>query len=430
MNIRSLKRYAYVAAWCCILMPGFSVAQGTYYTDIQRGRYLVKAGDCVACHTAENGKSFAGGYAVPTPFGTIYSTNITPDADTGIGKWSSDDFYNAMHNGVRPDGQHLYPAFPYPWYTKMTREDIDAIKKYLDTLEPVRQENKKPELIWPLTWRTAIAGWKMLFFEPGEYIADPDKSQVWNRGAYLVNGAGHCAACHSPKNIFGATSDKDHLSGGDAGESWFAPSLRDAHRDGLGAWTTDDIVQYLKTGANQQSYSAGAMTDVVMESTQYLTDDDLEAIAVYLKDMPSSSQKSQKADADTAPKIEEAVMDRGRALYVDNCMGCHMAEGAGQDNAFPPLKASSAIQAAKADTLIHVTLAGATSADTDLRPTGLAMPAFGWKLNDSEVADLINYIRNSWGNQAPRVDADAVAKVREDVRKLGAIEIGPLASPY
>lgn len=406
-------------------------AQGTTYTEIERGRYLTKAGDCMACHTVKGGQPYAGGFPVPTPFGKIYSSNITPDRETGIGKWSNDDFYKAMHEGIRRDGQHLYPAFPYPWYTKLSRTDVDAIKAYLDTLPAVKQENKKPDLPWPLTLRSAIAGWNLLFFHPGEQPPSPEKSAEWNRGAYLIEGAGHCAACHTPKNLAGGTKLGKGLSGGDAGDSWFAPALSGDTRDGIGAWSIDEIVAYLKHGANRHAASAGPMTEVIMNSTQYLTDSDLKAMAVYLKDLPHDAAKHPVALPDNGkPRISDASMEKGKALYLDNCIGCHMVHGEGQKNAFPPLKGSPPVQAAKADSVIQVILAGDTMADPATRPTGLAMPAFGWKLNDDEVADLSNYIRNAWGNHAPVVSVSAVAKVRKDVHQSGTASRDKMDTRY
>lgn len=390
-------------------------AQGATFSQIQRGRYLSKAGDCTSCHTAKGGEPFAGGYPMATPFGIIYSPNITPDLQTGIGKWSGDDFFQAMHKGIRRDGQYLYPACPYPWFTRLTRTDVDALKSYLDTLAPVRQENKSNELPWPLSWRAVMAGWNMLFFHEGTYVTDSAKSEVWNRGAYLVQGAGHCAACHTPKNMLGASKDGLHLQGGDAGESWFAPSLANDQRDGIGKWTTKDIVEYLKSGANRETAAAGPMTDVVMNSTQYLSDTDLDAVAVYLKDLPATGRDKQAGKA----QVGESVMNHGRGLYMDNCIGCHMAHGEGLEHVFPRLKASASIQAENASSLIQVVLTGDRMADPPVKPTGLAMPAFGAKLSDSEIADLLNYIRNAWGNQAPLVDSDDVAKVRNDVKEFG-----------
>lgn len=389
-------------------------AQGTDFTNIQRGRYLAQAGDCISCHTVKNGKPFAGGYPVETPFGTIYSSNITPDIVTGIGNWSKDDFYRAMHKGIRKDGKPLYPACPYPWFTKMTREDVDALKDYLSTLEPVRAIAPDNELIWPLGWRRLVQGWNLLFFDEGQFIRRHDKSDVWNRGAYLVNGLGHCAACHTPKNMFGATKRDQALQGGDAGEAWHAPSLTGHERDGLGSWSVEDIVQYLSTGANSNTASVGPMTEVVMNSTQHLRKEDLIAIATYLKDIPA-----HKVDETDGEAIDADVMARGEGLYIDQCMGCHMADGKGQEGAFPRLAGSVPVHAAQPQSLIQVVLGGEFMADPTELPTGLGMPAFAWKLNDQQVADLLTYVRNNWGNQASAVTPEQVAEVREALHEYG-----------
>ncbi len=403
-----------------LLAPTDLVAQGRTYTTIERGRYLVAAGDCAACHTNPGGKPFAGGLAMATPFGTIYSTNITPDPQTGIGKYSDADFYNAMHHGVRRDGALLYPAFPYPWFTKVGRADIRAMKAYLDTLEPVRQENRAPELPWPLSVRAAMRGWNALYLHEGEYVPRSDKSADWNRGAYLVEGLGHCGACHTDKNLLGAPKRDQRLEGGSFGERWYAPSLSGGLRSGLGGWTAAQIIEYLKSGANEHTTAAGPMADVVRHSTQHLDDADLQAIAVYLKALPAEHDESMAARESSASDSDRAALARGAALYLDNCTGCHMEDGDGLAGVFPALKGSSSIQAERGDTLAHIILAGAQAAKTSGRPTGLAMPAYGWKFDDQQVADLVNYIRNAWGNRAPRTNADEVAKVREEVEKAGS----------
>ena len=390
-------------------------AQGTTYTTIERGRYLVNAGDCASCHTDQGGKPYAGGLAVPTPFGVIYSTNITPDPATGIGKWSEQDFYKAMHNGIDRDGKHLYPAFPYPWFTKVSRDDVGAIKAFLDTLTPVRQANKPTELHWPLNVREVMAGWNELYFHEGALKADSTKSEQWNRGAYLVEGLGHCGACHTATNELGAPKAGETLKGGDFGDHWYAPSLTSGLRDGLGGWSAAEIVEYLKTGANAKSAAAGPMAEVVKNSTQYLSDADLSAIAAYLKDSPVEKDKATTKTA----AIDKQALSHGEALYFDNCTGCHMENGEGLAQAFPPLKGSSAVQAKTPDTVIHVVLAGAKIAATKGKQTGLAMPAFDWKLDDKEVADLVNYIRNAWGNHASLTSVDTVSKVRRDVEHGG-----------
>ena len=379
------------------------------WSEISRGRYLVRAGDCEACHTAPRGRPFAGDRAIPTPFGTIYSTNVTPDPETGIGRWTDEDFYRAMHEGIDRQGHHLYPAFPYPWYTKLSRDDVLAIKAYLDTLTPVRQVPRRNELPWPLDQRGVLAGWNGMFFDEGTYRPDPKRSAQWNRGAYLVTGLGHCSACHGDRNLAGATDVDDPPTGGYA-ENAYAPSLAGGVRDGLGSWTTQDIVQYLGTGRNSRTAAAGPMAEVIEQSTQYLSKPDLEAMAVYLKSLPAPKDASvATADKDT--------LDRGAALYVDNCAGCHLKQGQGEIGAFPPLRQSSAVQAASADTLIGVILHGARIPRTTAEPTGLAMQGFADHLSDAQVADLTTYVRNAWGNHAEAVDADDVEGLRETLRK-------------
>ncbi|HKO68487.1 MAG TPA: cytochrome c [Burkholderiaceae bacterium] len=394
---------------CILAVASAALGQGVTYSTLERGRYLATTGNCASCHTADGGKPFAGGRAVPTPFGTIYSTNITPDRETGIGAWSNDEFYKAMHEGIRRDGQYLYPAFPYPWYTKLSARDVQAIKAYLGALPAVRQQNKPSELPWPLSVRAVMAGWNALFFREGSFRTDLNKSAQWNRGAYLVEGLGHCSACHTPKNVLGGLKKNQPLEGG-FGEHWYASSLTGDLRDGLGSWSARDIVEYLKTGSNSKAAAAGPMTDVIRNSTQHLTDDDLNAIATYLKDMPRTTDENTQ----TVRALDPSVLSRGEALYVDNCTGCHMQDGAGLAQVFPPLKASAAVQASDPTTVLHHIMGGATMAATKEKPTGLAMPAFGWKLNDQEIAALATYIRNTWGNRADAVTERQVVKVRKD----------------
>jgi mono/diheme cytochrome c family protein len=399
-------------AWA--LLAGVPVAaQGAAPAEVARGEYLVRIGDCEYCHTEPNGKPFAGGRAIPTPFGVIYSINITPDRDTGIGEWSEQDFYTAMHTGISRDGSHLYPAFPYPWFTKVTRADVDAIKAYLETVAPVAQNDKTNRLPRVLRWRGGLFGWNLLFFDEGEYKSDTAQSAQWNRGAYLVQGLAHCGACHTPDNWLGGTKHSEAFEGGNAGMHWAAPGLGGNIRDGVGGWSAAEIVEYLKTGANAKSASAGPMSDVVMNSTQYLTDTDLNAIAFYLKNRPNDRTKSP-------PKtraLGTQALARGQALYLDNCTACHNPDGRGVPDVFPPLTGSAAIQADYPGTVIHVVLAGARMAAPSSRPTGLAMPGFGWKLDDREIADVVNYARYAWGNRAPLVDADTVAAVRKDIER-------------
>lgn len=396
---------------CLAALAGTSAgrAQDAGFSDIDSGRYLARAGDCVACHTVDGGKPFAGNRPIPTPFGTLYSANITPDRETGIGGWSDAEFERAMTHGIAPGGKRLYPAFPYPFFTKVTRDDIRDIKAWLDTLEPVRQEVDPPELPWPLSWRAVLAGWNALFFEAGVFTAVPGKSAEWNRGAYLVEGLGHCAACHSPKNLAGSVQEDEAFEGG-FGEDWFAPDLTGDLREGLGEWSVEDIVEYLKTGSNRFSSAGGPMAEVVERSTQHLTWADLRAIAVYLKDLPAADEAGEPTDAGT---LDELVMAEGEALFVDNCTGCHLMSAEGQQGVFPPLAGSSVLQQDEPRSAIQIVLGGAEKPSTEEKPTPLEMPAFGWKLDDDEAAALLTYLRNAFGNMAPPVDPADVAEVRE-----------------
>lgn len=419
------------AAVAILTVSGTANAGENSFDQIQRGRYLVTVGDCVACHTAPNGEHMAGGQAIPTPFGEIYSANITPDEQTGIGTWEQEHFVRAMQEGINAEGEHLYPAFPYPYFTKVRREDLVAIWVYLNTLEPVDNEVEQPELYWPLGWRQLLAGWKTLFFEPGVYRPDSEKSQQWNRGAYLVEGLGHCGACHTPKNIFGSAKQEEQFSGAEL-QQWFAPNLTGDFKDGLGDWSKRDIVEYLKTGSNGDQIAAGLMREVIENSTQYMTRDDLGAIATYLKDLPGSSEKEMSSEEnlprrepagslsgedETSRERDESEQDRfGRALYVDNCTGCHRYDGGGMQDVFPQLRGSPIVQSDNPTSLIHVVLRGAREPRTEERPNRIAMPAFDWKLTDGQVASLLSYIRGAWGNDAAPVDSDDVADIRDATR--------------
>ena len=382
-------------------------AEELSYAKIERGKYLVQAGDCMACHTAPGGKPYAGGRAVATPFGTIYSPNLTPDRDTGIGNWSDDDFYQAMHNGIAPDGQRLYPAFPYPYFTRMTREDVLAIFAYLQTLQPVTNKRPPLEIVWPLKYRVFLRGWDWLFFQAGTFQADPQKSAEWNRGAYLVEGAGHCGACHTPKNTLGGDQASHSLQGGQL-QNWFAPQIANGARTGIGSWSEDDVVEYLKTGRNARSGATGLMAEVVANSTSKLTDADLHGMAVYIKD--------QSAAAPAPPaKPEQNVLDAGKAIYADSCAACHQNNGEGVARMFPPLKQNANIQSADPTSVIRVIVEGARTVSTKARPTPSSMPAFDWKLGDQEVAAVATYVRNAWGNQAAAVTAGQVASLRKEL---------------
>lgn len=379
--------------------------------QVERGRYLARVGDCVSCHTAKDGKPYAGGYAVETGFGTVFSPNITPDRDTGIGTWSGDDFYRALHTGHDDEGHHLYPAFPYAWFTKVTRVDVDAIKAFLDTVTPVHQENKPPQLAWWMSWRPELIGWNLLYFDQGEFLPDSTQSAEWNRGAYLIEGLGHCGACHTQKTYFGGAISAETLAGGYTkgghDNGWFAPSLTNERRSGLGGWSEAEIVQYLKTGSNARTAAAGPMKEVVRNSTSHLSDADLMAMAVYLKSLPA------RHDEPKPQGLSRQALERGQGLFIDNCAACHMHDGTGIRNLFPTLAGSSAIQARQPATVVRIVLEGAQVPAVPGQRAHIAMPAFGHKLDNADVAAVVTYIRNAWGNRGSPVDAGTVAAERK-----------------
>jgi mono/diheme cytochrome c family protein len=376
------------------------------YDEIARGRYLAVLGDCAACHTDPGGRPYAGGEAIETPFGIVDSANITPDVETGIGSWSDDDFVSALQKGKGKDGVRLYPAMPYPYFAKMSRDDILAIRAYLDTLEPVHQRVRTNQLPFPFKLRIGMAFWNAMFFDGTPFEPVAGKSADWNRGAFLLQGPGHCGACHTPKNFLGGDKSGDALQGATL-QGWFAPDLTGDKRSGLGSWSSDDIVAYLKSGQNAHASATGAMAQVIADSTSQMRDDDLKAIATYLKDQPAPRQSTPQAIAASDP-----VMKTGQAVYVDNCSACHGRDGAGVAKLFPPLKGSATVQSADPTTLGRVLLHGAQNVATATAPTSPSMPAFGWKLTDPQAAAVLTYVRNSWGNAAPAVDVGQVSKLR------------------
>jgi mono/diheme cytochrome c family protein len=390
---------------CAASNCGPAVAQASSQAAA-RGKALVEAADCASCHTADPAKPFAGGKRIDTPFGAIYSSNLTPDRETGLGAWSEEDFRRALREGVAPGGKRYYPAFPYPYFSKLTRADILAIYAYLATLAPIHNVAPAPALRWPLNYRIVMRGWNYLFFRPGPFVPDQSRSQPWNRGAYLVEGAGHCGACHTPKNMFGADRP-GRAYGGGLVQGWFAPRLDGAARSGLKSWSADDIVEYLQSGRNGRSHADGPMAEVVVNSTSKMTDDDVRAIAVYLKDLPPGAPEP----AVTPPPPDQ--MADGERLYRGACIACHEADGSGSPRIYPPLPGNANMQSADAASTLRIILDGAETVTTPRAPNSGTMPAYDSKLSDQQIADVTNYIRNSWGNAAPAVTPAQVAAARK-----------------
>jgi mono/diheme cytochrome c family protein len=396
-----------------LLAIGRAAADPDNYVSIERGKTLATAGDCIACHTASGGQPFAGGLALQTPFGAIMTPNITPDNLTGIGRWSKDDFARAMHEGRRPGGSYLYPAFPYPYYAKVSRSDLDAIYAYLQTLPPVENRVNRNMLPFPFNIRLSMAGWNGLFFTPGEFKPDPKRSDEFNRGAYLVEGLGHCGACHTPFNSFGASQNGKYLQGNQI-DNWTAPNITNDMQAGLGKWTVADIVQYLKTGQTRFSLASGPMKDVIENSTSKMADADLKAIAVYLKERGAAGPPAPSPLASS-----DARMQMGEAVFVDTCSACHMRSGDGVEHLFPKLAGNVVATQDDPASLIRLIIAGGRAASTDTTPTAPSMPSLGWRLGDEQIAAVVTYVRNSWGNAASPVSAETVKAERARVTGAG-----------
>jgi mono/diheme cytochrome c family protein len=373
---------------------------------IARGAYLARAGNCMACHTTRGGDPYAGGRAIDTPFGAVYTSNLTPDDQSGIGSWSAAHFWRAMHNGRSKDGRLLYPAFPYTSYTQVTREDADALFAYLRSLPAVFSPNHAHTLQFPFDSQAALAVWRALYFKPGVHQPEASRSAEWNRGAYLVRGLGHCSACHSARNALGATTAGLDLAGGLIPmQNWYAPSLASTHEAGVADWERSDIVSLLKDGVSKRGSVSGPMDGVVLGSTQYLTPDDLGAMAQYLKELPVSTA--------AAPAVLEAAGSAaGAKLYEKHCAGCHGMKGDGVPNAYPALAGNRAVTMPQTANLVQIVLHGGFAPATQGNPRPFGMPPFVLVLTDAEIAAVLTHLRQSWGNQATGVTALEVNHMR------------------
>ena len=376
--------------------------------QVTRGAYLALAGNCMGCHTTPGGAPYAGGRGVPTPFGTVMAPNLTPDEKTGIGSWSADDFWRALHNGRSRDGRLLYPAFPYPNYTRITRDDADAIHAWLRLVPAVEQANRPHELQFPFNQQAALAVWRALYFRPGQHRADPQRAPEADRGAYLVEGLGHCNACHSSRNAFGASTGPLDLAGGLIPvQNWYAPSLTSAQEAGVAGWETQNVVDLLKTGVSPQASVAGPMGEVVRGSTQHLSEPDLRAVAVYLKALPQTPATATEAAPDAATGA-----GAGAKLYERHCAGCHGDAGEGVSGAYPALAGNRAVTMRNVANLVHVVREGGFPPATVGNPRPYGMPPFATELSVEETAQLLSFVRGSWGNRAAAVTALEVERFR------------------
>jgi alcohol dehydrogenase (quinone), cytochrome c subunit len=392
---------------------------------VEEGRYLAVAGDCAACHTAPDGQPFAGGLSIASPIGNIYSTNITPDHDTGIGAYSLDDFDRAIRHGIVRTGGTLYPAMPYPSYARISDHDVSALYAFfLHGVTPVHAQNRPTDIRWPLSSRWPLAIWRKWFApDPEQLQADGARYNdlVVRRGSYLVQGLGHCGSCHTPRAVTlqeKALDERgaDYLSGGPVIDGWSSVNLRGNTADGLGASSLDEIARLLKSARNtSQAVVGSAMGDVITHSTQFMHDDDLTAIATYLKTLPASAKTTAtfNADASTATALRSGIAaSRGAELYADSCAACHRSDGNGYANVFPKIAGNATALSSNPATLIRLILGGSKLPSTPSAPSPLGMPGFAYRLSDVEVAQLATFIRQSWGNHADAVVESDVRKVR------------------
>lgn len=395
------------------IAPDARPSQGTA-EQVARGERLALAGNCATCHTVRGGTPYAGGRGLVTPFGTVFAGNLTPDDETGIGRWSSDHFWRAMHNGRSADGRLLYPAFPYPDFTRITREDSDAIYFYLRTLPPVRQPNRPHALRFPYDTQAALAVWRALFFRPGSFEPDPSRNEAWNRGAYLVRGLGHCGACHGGRNLLGATPEGGMSLGGGLipMQNWYAPALNAPDQAGVADWHEDEIVALLRDGVAPRGSTLGPMADVVLRSTQHLPESDLRAIATFLKSLP----QQPPAEVDAA-KADPSVMELGAQVYERHCADCHGADGRGArgpDGApiAPALAGNRMVTMEPPANLVRVIVYGGYQPATRGNPRPFGMPPFSYTLDAQRIAAVATWLRQSWGHQARAIGPLEVARYR------------------
>ena len=369
--------------------------------QIAQGAYIARAGNCAACHTARGGADYAGGFGLATPFGTVYTSNLTPDAQTGLGRWTPALFWRAMHHGRSADGRLLYPVFPYTSYTQVSRTDSDALFAYLRSLPPVTQVNRPHELAFPYSSQVALAVWRALFFRAAECVPEPAQTAQWNRGAYLVRGLGHCAACHAERNLLGASSGALALQGGVIPmQHWYAPSLASSREAGVADWSTAQVVALLKTGTSDHGSVMGPMADVVFGSTQHLADADLKAMAVFLKALPPQTPAPRAAQTP-----EAAQFTSGKKIYDENCAQCHGEQGEGARGAYPALAGNRVVTMDQSANLVQIVLHGGYPPATGGNPRPYGMPPFRQTLDGPQIAAVLSYIRHAWGHAASPVSS-------------------------
>ncbi|HEX2544384.1 MAG TPA: cytochrome c [Ramlibacter sp.] len=406
--------------WLTNFWGGMRITEGAPTTppaaeQVARGAYLARLGNCMLCHTERGGAPFAGGRPVETPFGAVYASNITPDAQTGIGTWSAAHFRRALHEGRSRNGRLLYPVFPYTHTTRVTAADSDALFDYLRSLPPVATPNREHRLRWPYNTQAALAAWRTLYFRPEGFVADAARTPEWNRGAYLVSGLGHCGACHGARNALGGIRQAMDLSGGLIPmQNWYAPSLAAPAEAGVQDWSVEEIAQLFARGTSPRGTVIGPMAEVVLHSTQHMEPGDLRAMAVYLKSLPRVAADS---DPREVPRPSSTVLERGGKIYGEHCASCHGERGEGIPDAYPRLAGNRAVTMPATANLVQVVLHGGYPPSTRGNPRPFGMPPFATFLSDADVGAVITYMRASWGNRAAPVSEFDVAQQRSSSRQ-------------
>jgi mono/diheme cytochrome c family protein len=428
-NILDLPAVKTVIFACAALLSSLAMAQQFDQADFSRGAYLARAGDCIACHTAgPQSPPFAGGLPINSPFGIIYSTNITPDPDLGIGRYTLDDFSRAVRNGVTKDGKRLYPAMPYASFTAITDDDIRALYAYfMHEVKPVNYKPPETKLPFPFSIRLSLIFWDVLFAKDERYKPRDDRDAQWNRGAYLVQSLGHCGACHTPRGLAfqekAYTESSPMYLSGALVDNWFAANLTGDPASGLGRWSEADISAFLETGHGGQIAAFGSMIEVIQNSTQYLDKDDLNAIAHYLKSLPAHGEKSSYNPVSPAATLTLSAMVTGElerpgaGLYQAFCAKCHQITGDGEPGKYPKLAGNSIVLSENPTSLIRLLLEGSKTAQTSLGPEPQKMPSVAKTFTDRQIAEVLSFIRNSWGNDASPVTTRQVSSLRSALQK-------------
>ncbi|MHB0777544.1 c-type cytochrome [Halomonas sp. WWR20] len=413
--MKTARRLALIAGLlgCAAGMASAQPSQENGQSLIERGEYLTRAADCLACHVTEEGKPYAGGVAFELPFGTLYSPNITPDEETGIGTWSDDDFVNAMQKGVGKDGKHYYPAFPYTSYTLMSRDEILAIKAYLFSLEPIHQPNRENDIGFPFNQRWGMMFWNWLFNDDERFEPDPAQSDEWNRGAYLVQGPGHCGECHTPRNLFQATDDAKALAGTTI-QGWRAWNITGDPESGIGAWPDEALAAYLATGhAEGYGLAGGPMAEAVNHSLRHLSESDIQAIVTYLKSVPA-----QPSDVTRPPERElasgvpaDTAHPLGLKVFADACASCHLWDGSGRQGPYAALRGLRTVNDPQGTNLVRILIEGG---ELHTEQGEASMPSFDEGYSDEELAAVSNFVLSHFGSVEGKLDAETLAERRQE----------------